>query len=356
MSELWFRDGELLCPCCRPVDVVSRKLSLATEGRLRCEWCEHQQSSVNGVAVLLPPNLMDTDQGATIEAFSRKWDFDPEAVREERGRVATEWFMRRFAPVWSELDDFMSWLRKHVRILDAGCGLGHLTTLMAKLVPHAEVWGIDLSTAVLKIQRESNMRLVRGDLTDVPVVGLFDLIVSDGVLHHTPNTKKSMLALASRLAPGGDFLFHVYKKKAPIREFADDFIREVMSRMSFNEAIDLCRSLVDIGRQLREAKVEIVIDRDIPTLGIESGAHDLQRFIYWHFLKCFWDDGGNVPASVIENYDWYAPKLAWRHTEEEVRSWFDTRAYTGAKAKSLGLELVWLGVDESGISVHARRM
>jgi arsenite methyltransferase len=39
-----------------------------------------------------------------------------------------------------------------------------------------------------------------------------------GVLHHTPSTRMALLSAARILAPGGEFLFYVYRRKAPLRE------------------------------------------------------------------------------------------------------------------------------------------
>ncbi|MBU0706719.1 class I SAM-dependent methyltransferase [Patescibacteria group bacterium] len=331
----------------------------------------HSHPVVQGVPDLRAP-IIERDQAETVDAFSAKWDFDPDAVREERFRFANAWFLDRFAASWVHRGEEMflssgrpspevelGWfLRGKHRILDAGCGLGNLTTMIAESAPHAEVWGVDLSTAILKWANKApgNVRLVRCDLRNAPIDGQFDLIVSDGVLHHTPNTRESVHALARRLTLGGDLLFHVYRKKAPVREFADDHVRGLVSGMSTDDALRECRALTSLGRQLREARVSVTLDEPIESLGIPAGTHDLQRLVYWYLLKCFWDDGGNVNASIIENFDWYRPKLAWRHDEDEVRGWIVSPPEHGpGHGFSPMLELVHLTPCESGFSVHARR-
>lgn len=331
----------LLCPTCRG---VLRSCGVL-KGGFACER-GHFWPVVDEVPVLVHQSLTD-DQAETIKTFESKWGHDVEAAREERVRIANEWFFRRFRRSFDGPDGlrrFLSSGRKR-RLLDAGCGLGNLTTLLADLAPRAEVWGADLSPAVRKVIRRPNMNLVQADIRCLPVEGDFDLIVSDGVLHHTDDTRAAMLAVASRLAPGGDFLFYVYKRKAPLREIADDLIRAHVGVMSFEKAMEVCETITDLGRQLREANVVIHLEKPIECLGIEAGDHDLQRLVYWHFLKCFWDDEGNQTASVLENFDWYHPRLAHRHTLAEVRSWLEDAR----------LEEVHIDVSESGFSVHARR-
>ena len=52
------------------------------------------------------------------------------------------------------------------------------------------------------------------------------------MIHHTPNTKASFLALLKHLAADGHIAIYTYKVKGPIREFCDDYIRERTVKMS----------------------------------------------------------------------------------------------------------------------------
>jgi len=325
----------LLCPRC------GTELVTAGDG-LICPTELHAWEIRDGVPVLVPPDLSEGTV-ETIKTFSQKWQHNVAAMREERTRIANVWFYERFG--FDGGEDLRAFLSTKKRILDAGCGLGNLTTMFARLAPHAEVWGVDLSQAVHYVQRAANVRLVQGDITRLPIEGEFDLIVSDGVLHHTPSTREAVLSLATRLAPDGDFLFYVYKVKAPVREFTDDLLRSKISSMNPEDAMRVCAAIADIGRQLREARVTLHIPTPVLELGIEAGDYDLQRFIYWTFFKCFWDDEGGMPTSMLENYDWYAPRYAWRHTWEEVQRW----------VKEAGLDLVEWDESESGFSVHAKK-
>ena len=54
-------------------------------------------------------------------------------------------------------------------------------------------------------------------------------------------------------------------------------------------------------------------------MGIKAGQYDIQRFIYWNFLKCYWNPDWGFELSKITNYDWYAPSNAKRFSEEEVK-------------------------------------
>jgi hypothetical protein len=116
--------------------------------------------------------------------------------------------------------------------------------------------------------------------------------------------------------------------------------------MAPEQCLEFCRNLTELGQQLREARVTLHFEEAIPLLGIQAGDIDLQRWVYWHLLKCFWDDGGNELASVVENFDWYHPPIAYRHTPEEVQGWVE----------EAGLTVIQLVAADSGISVWAHRM
>lgn len=286
-----------------------------------CAGCGLRHPMKDGVAILVPPDI-EPDAASTVDTFARKWAHNVTAMRSERRRIANPWYLKRFG--FDSGAGLVAFLTSKRRILDAGCGLGNITELFSRLAfPSAIVYGVDLSPAIFHVQRAENLKLVQGDVTRLPIAGDFDLISCDGVLHHTASTRGSMEALYARLAPGGDFLFYVYKRKAPIREFADDFLREKVGVASEEDAMAICEAIADLGRELSGVNKTITIRKPIVPLGIPAGVYPVQRFVYWFMLKCFYDSDsdGDLTTSTLENYDWYRPKYAWRQTREEVESW-----------------------------------
>jgi SAM-dependent methyltransferase len=183
---------------------------------------------------------------------------------------------------------------------------------------------------------------LQADLRDLPFgKGFFDYVYSDQVLHHTKNTETSFKYLTGFLKKNGHISIYVYNKKAPIREFADDYIRAKTTRMSVEECVEFSKDMTELGKSLSLLKKKITIPRDIPLLNIKSGTYDVQRFIYWHFLKCFWAEDGDYERSVGVNFDWYYPKFAFRHTPKEVRQWYMHQ----------GIRITSFKEIESGISV-----
>jgi arsenite methyltransferase len=147
------------------------------------------------------------------------------------------------------------------------------------------------------------------------------------------------------LGPGGEFLFYVYRKKAPVREYTDDYVRELIARLSPEDAWAELRSLTRLGEALAKLEAEIEVPEDVPLLGIKAGRYDVHRLVYYNFAKLFWNDAFPFEGNVHVNFDWYHPRYAHRHEPAEVESW----------CKEAGLDVHRLHLCESGITVRARR-
>jgi len=115
--------------------------------------------------------------------------------------------------------------------------------------------------------------------------------------------------------------------------------------MSVRECTEFSKDMAYLGQALSKLKKKITIHRDIPLLGVKAGTYDVQRFVYWNFLKCFWDESDNFQRSVGVNFDWYYPKFAYRHTVSEVKKWF----------RDAKLKITTLKEIESGISVTGQK-
>jgi SAM-dependent methyltransferase len=300
-----------------------------------------------GVPRMIPAESADDGQDQTAGPFSAKWRRAADFGHEERSRTFyLNWYLQRykFATI-AALREFLTGKR---RILDAGTGLGRDSRLYADNST-ATVFGVDISSGIDEAYRHlrshPNVHLLQADLTQLPFPpAFFDFIACDQVLHHTHDTEQSFHRLATHLAPGGDLSIYVYRRKAPLRELADDHLRQAAIAMSEEEAWELAEQLTSLGRALSELRATISVP-DIPALGIAGGTHDIQRFIYWHFLKCYWNPALRHDDNVITNFDWYRPRYAHRHTADEVRRWF----------AAAGLEIVTFDESTSGISVRGRR-
>ncbi len=105
------------------------------------------------------------------------------------------------------------------RLVDCGCGTGQLAAFLALSGPRRRVFGVDGCRESLKNAdwfraraKVANLQLVRGDLFDLPLPeNSFEVVISRGVVHHTPDPDRAIECVARRVAPGGILLLGFYE-------------------------------------------------------------------------------------------------------------------------------------------------
>ncbi len=78
----------------------------------------------------------------------------------------------------------------------------------------------------------------------------------------------------------------------------------------------MSKQLTQLGKVLSDLKISVDVP-EIPLLGIKGGKQDIQRFIYYNFLKCFYKSDWDLHTCDATNFDWYAPSKAKRYSLEE---------------------------------------
>jgi SAM-dependent methyltransferase len=120
-----------------------------------------------------------------------------------------------------ELETVLDWLapQPHETVLDAGCGVGRLTPVLARTC--RRVFAVDHSSRSIEILRErllecgiGNVESSVGDLTQPsPFSEIMDKVVSVQTLQHIPGAGKRLAALSyllESLKPGGTLVFTGY--------------------------------------------------------------------------------------------------------------------------------------------------
>jgi SAM-dependent methyltransferase len=153
--------------------------------------------------------------------------------------------------------------------------------------------------------------------------GKFDFVMSEGVLHHLPEPKVGFKNVAKCVESGGELMVHVYRRLGPIREFTDNLMQSIAREMKPEECYEWCKQFTKLGEVLRKQRIKIKIP-DVPALGWVGGEYDLQEFVYNYIVQCYWDweETLNFEENNMENFDWFYPNYASRHTIEEVVGWF----------------------------------
>lgn len=264
------------------------------------------------------------NQNQTNDSFSEKWvKLDAESSTNEMETFQKNWVLDLYG--FKTIEGLKSFLSDKKIIIDAGCGLGYKSAWLAELAPHAIVFGIDFSEAAFvaakRYEHIPNVFFFRGDIANLPFKKeTLDFILCDQVIHHTEDPKKTFAHLASLLTTKGKFACYVYAKKALPRELVDDYFRKATHNLSHEEMWQFSSQLTELGKRLTELNVKFVCP-DIPALGIKGGEYDIQRFIYWNFIKCFYHPKWTKQENDACNFDWYSPSNAERYSPEEFKQW-----------------------------------
>jgi SAM-dependent methyltransferase len=261
--------------------------------------------------------------------------------------MGRSWLIDRYG--FPSTDAMREYLEHHAAVLDLGCGGGYSTSLWMDGQWSGRLWlGADISGAIDvakdRLGHLPGTAFIQADILHLPLrAGTFDAVIAEGVLHHTPSTRLALRSAARVLAPGGEILFYVYRRKGPIREFVDDLVREQVSGMPPADAWEALKPVTRLGQALAEMRASVVVPEDVPLLDIPRGTYDVQRLVYWHVAKMFWNPDMSFEENHHINFDWYHPAFAHRQTEQEVRAW----------CAELGLRIVHFDAQESGFTVRA---
>jgi ubiquinone/menaquinone biosynthesis C-methylase UbiE/glycosyltransferase involved in cell wall biosynthesis len=197
---------------------------------LRQKWSHLVLHSTPAPAPVVPSRELASPSVVTGDAYKdevqRQWDNDPAGSHYVQGveKHSLEWFLeaeqyryRDYAPWMAEVMEFAGHAGEHV--LEVGGGMG---TDLAQFAKHgARVTDVDLSAGHLALARENlELRGFTGTfvLQDAEILpfedNTFDLVYSNGVIHHTPNTNSIVSEMYRVLKPGGRAIVMVYAENS----------------------------------------------------------------------------------------------------------------------------------------------
>lgn len=227
-----------------------------------------------------------------VASFGRQWNRYDVARPEEDEEVFR-------VKTGLDLGEVSGWL-----VLDAGCGGGRYARLMG--AAGARVVGVDLSSAVEKAawvcRGLPNVRIVQGDLLDLAVAdGVFDLVVSIGVLHHSSDPRRGFREIARKVKRGGRLVVWLYRRNTLPQEVINWGLRAVTTRLP--------------GGVLEGLSVGLGVLGGVPVVNrVLNKVVNFSNHRDWELRVC-------------DNYDWYAPRYQSHHTVEEVRGWFEEEGF-----------------------------
>lgn len=140
------------------------------------------------------------------------------------------------------------------RILDLGCGNGHLLAMVLERFPEATGIAVDFSPTMLELARcrfagDGRVEVREHNLDHrLPELGKFDAVVSSFAIHHVTDERKRELygEVFSLLLPGGAFcnLEHV---SSPTTRLHSEFLATLGKTL---ETDDPSNKLLDVETQL----------------------------------------------------------------------------------------------------------
>jgi len=273
---------------------------------------------------------INENQAQTRDAFSSKWkEIDYEVTKTDRG---LEFQKKRYLSLYGFKDEkeLYIYLKNCRVVLDAGAGKCKKAAWFAALSPDTIVVAADISNSLVDAasfyKDKKNLFFVQCDISSMPFFkdGNFDYVNCDQVIHHTSDPFETFKELVRVTGIGKELSVYVYRKKALPRELLDDHFREFSKKLSHEQLLDLSEQLASLGKMLDSNKEKIDFP-EIPILGIEGGKMTIQRYLYWNFIKCFYNKELGFHNSVMTNYDWYSPSQAFRYTEDEFKSWIKSK-------------------------------
>lgn len=296
---------------------------------------------------------MDSKQKQTQSTFAYKWSKTDTYESEEFKKNAYDWELKRYFTTEQNRDAFFKKYRDK-KFLDAGCGSGFSAeVLFAEFLKDIYYTGVDISDAITlaskklkKLSANERLNFIQDNIQTMKLDEKFDVIFSEGVIHHTSNPYETFVNLTKHLNVGGIIMFYIYKKKATLREFSDDYIREYISHMSNDEAWQKLLPLTKLGITLGEMDTQIQVKEDVEVLGIKKGTYDLQRFFYWFIVKAYYRENYSIDEMNHINFDWFRPTNCFRFSDEEIYEWLDKQNYEVQRFIS----------EEAGITVVARKV
>jgi ubiquinone/menaquinone biosynthesis C-methylase UbiE len=184
------------------------------------------------------------------------------------------------------------------QVLDVGVGAGRFAEVAADA--GARVVGIDITRAA-EVAAE-NLRgralIAQADLFALPFADhSFDVVYSLGVLHHTPDTRAAVDAIARLVKPGGTLIVWVYH---PSRSYVfSDLYRRITTRLRKRTLYRLTCGMSMLYALHRVPILGRVLRIIVP---ISEEADPAWR--------------------RLDTFDWYSPTYQWKHRETEVVGWF----------------------------------
>jgi len=246
----------LLCPECKSNELICKPFVLdkndqAIDGVIYCKTCMHWYAIEGYILDFLPSNQeYSKDRYRFYNQHKVKMKLLKLSYREGERKVSPQkiqqkhfdWYANNSvqkyteyakSKFWEVIDAriFKKW-NKYINegglLLDIGCGQGRSTFPFAN--KSIQIVAFDISkNMILEAQKQYSKSKTKADIVfmvadaaSIPLKsGVFDFIITYGVLHHLPNPKKTASEILRILQKNNGMVFGLENNKSSLRIFFD---------------------------------------------------------------------------------------------------------------------------------------
>lgn len=158
-------------------------------GKCQCAW--HPK----GFKIFLPPNQLNV--------CDEYMESDPYMVEQN---INSDFHRGRTELTIQLLHKVVSYIGSKPRILDLGCGEGHITEAMRQSMEHGEFTGLDYSLSAIEYANNHfpDIDFSVGDALNAPYTSdYFDVVVCNNLWEHIPDPLNLLTKIKLLLRPGG---------------------------------------------------------------------------------------------------------------------------------------------------------
>jgi len=311
----------LACPDCHSslaIDVTRETPDGVESGTLRCQSCGQTFPIVNHVPRFVPADSYANSFGFQWNKF-RQTQLDSQSglpISRDRFFKESKWTQEELAGK---------------RVLDIGCGAGRFAEIA--LSTGANVVAMDYSGAVdacmANLGPHSRLNVLQADVYRLPLKpGSFDYVYCFGVLQHTPDPHRAVLALPAPLKDEGKLALDFYPRLLANVLWPKYWLRPLTRRMPQQRLFTIVQWLVPkllpISRMLAS----------VPLFGRRL-RYLLPVMMYYGVFPL--TDQQHREWAILDTFDMLAPAHDHPQTAASVRDWLTEARLRNIEAAREGL-------------------